>query len=171
MGWVGFTWNLLLSCSGGTSWGQRQDQEEVRKCKSCARCIACNPAPMPRFNAVNIFQVVKEKGQKQRLTFVLLGLQWLISHGFIWKFSNLQSWSPNPQLMIPLAVWDQQRQTHNTENWVLTMNLREIHVECEIFRLVIKQFLLRRVGIHVRKSQTPASRCSWGTSAVLNALA
>lgn len=31
---------------------------------------ACTPAPMPHcFKAVNIFQVVKEKGQKQRLTF------------------------------------------------------------------------------------------------------
>lgn len=42
-------------------------------------------------------------------------------------------------------------------NWVLTMNLREIHVECEIFRLVVKQFLLRRVGIHVRDSRTRSS--------------
>lgn len=46
------------------------------------------------------------------------------------------------------------------ENWVLTMNLGEIHVECEIFRLVIKQFLLRRVSIHVTNSQTPASSSS-----------
>lgn len=50
------------------------------------------------------------------------------------------------------------------KSWVLTINLREIHVECEIFSnkviLVIKQLLLGRVGIHVRNSQTPASRSS-----------
>lgn len=99
MGWVRFTWNLLLSCSGGTSWGRRQDQEEVRKCRSCAGCITCTSAPMPRcFNAVNIFQVVKEKGQKQRLTFFTR----FTVVDFIWLYLKIQQ----SAILIPKSTTD-----------------------------------------------------------------
>lgn len=103
---------------------------------------------MPRrFNAVNIFQVVKEKEKKKkRLTF--------FTRFTVVDFTRLCLKIQQFAILIPKSTTDNTscrlgsaKADTGMENWVLTMTLREmIHVECEIFRLVIKQFLLRRVA-------------------------
>lgn len=125
---------------------------------------------MPRcFKAVNTFQVVK-KGQNEGshffTRFTVVEVIWLYLK--IQQFAILVSKSTTDNTSCRLGS---AKADTDMKSWVLTMNLREIRVECEIFRLVIKQLLLGRVGIHVRNSQTPASSSSKGTSAVLKALA
>lgn len=118
-------------------------------------CVGCIIHSMPCcFNAVNSFQVVKEKGKKEGWLFFFTRFTVV---EVIWLYLKIQQFA----ILISKSTTDNTschlgsaKADTDVKSWVLTINLREIHVECEIFRLVIKQLLLGRVGIHVRNSRS-----------------
>lgn len=66
---------------------------------------------------------------------------WFTAAHFTWLYLKIQQFA----VLIPKSTTDDTschlgsaKADMDIKNWVLTTNLREIHVECEMFRLVIK---------------------------------